>query len=313
MAAAPVSDALRPGPHGGDVERVAAALGRPVGEVLDLSASLNPLAPDVRPALRAALEQVDRYPDDRRATDALAEAIGVDPARLVLTNGGAEAIALTARHRPVGWADECEFSLYRRHLERLDPDGPRWRSDPHNPTGRLAPADDVADVRDEAFYLLATGAWTRGDRGVTALGSLTKAWAIPGIRVGYVLARDDAEADAIRSLRPRWSVNGLVCAALPALLDLADPVRWRDGIARLRDELRGVLSAHGLTAEPSDAPYVWVPDAPGLRDGLLPHGIVVRHGGSFGHPDAVRIAVPGPDGLDRLDRALTATDHRSPR
>src|SRR5690606_32376008 len=135
---------------------------------------------------------------------------GVDPARLVLTNGGAEAIALVARHRPVGWADECDFSLYRRHLARLDPAGPRWRSDPHNPTGRLAAPDDVADVRDEAFYLLATGTWTRGDRDATVLGSLTKAWAIPGIRVGYVLARDGDEADAIRALRPRWSVNGLV-------------------------------------------------------------------------------------------------------
>jgi histidinol-phosphate/aromatic aminotransferase/cobyric acid decarboxylase-like protein len=306
-----VTDALAPGPHGGDVERVAAALGRPVGDVLDLSASLNPLAADVVPVLREALDHVDRYPDDGRATAALAEAIGVDPSRLVLTNGGAEAIALVAQHRPVGWADECDFSLYRRHLGQLDPSGPRWRSDPHNPTGRLAPAHDVADVRDEAFYLLATGTWTRGDSGITALGSLTKAWAIPGIRVGYALARDDAEAEAIRALRPRWSVNGLVCAALPALLDLADPVGWRDGIAELRDQLRDVLARHGLHAEPSDAPYVWVPDAPGLRDRLLPQGIVVRHGGSFGHPDAVRIAVPGPDALERLDRSLTETEQRT--
>ncbi len=302
-----------PGPHGGDVERIAAALQRPVDDVLDLSASLNPLAPDARPALRAALDHVDRYPDDDRATDALAEAMGVDASRLVLTNGGAEAITLVARHRPVGWADECDFSLYRRHLERLDPAGPRWQSDPHNPTGRLADPDDRAEVRDEAFHLLATGAWTRGDGQATVLGSLTKAWAIPGVRIGYVLARDDAEADAIRALRPRWSVNGLVCVALPDLLALADPISWREGIAALRSDLVGVLERHHLHADPSDAPYVWLPDAAGLRDRLLAHGIVVRHGGSFGHPDAVRIAVPGPGGIERLDRALTLTEHRSPR
>ena len=295
------------------MERVAAAIGRPVREVLDLSASLNPLAPDVRPALRAALDQVDRYPDDTRATAALAEAMDVDASRLVLTNGGAEAIALVARHRPVGWADECDFSLYRRHLERLDPAGPRWLSDPHNPTGRLAAPDDHAEIRDEAFYLLATGAWTRGDQAVTVLGSLTKAWAVPGMRIGYVLARDDAEADTIRALRPRWSVNGLVCAALPDLLAMAEPARWRDGIACLRADLVGVLRRHGINPAPSDSPYVWVPHAPGLRDRLLPDGIVVRHGGSFGHPDAVRIAVPGPGGLERLDLALARTEHRSPR
>lgn len=296
------------GPHGGDVERIAAQIGRHPSELLDLSASLNPLAPDVRPALREAVATIDRYPDDRHATVALAEAVGVDPARLVLTNGGAEAIALVAQLRPTGWADEMDFSLYRRHLRHLDPAGPRWASDPRNPTGRLAAPDDRADVRDEAFYLLATGAWTRGDDGATVIGSLTKAWAMPGIRVGYVLAPDDEVADAVRRLRPRWSVNGLACAALPGLLGLAEPVRWRDGIAELRRRLVAVLVDHGLAPEPSDVSYVWVPAAAGLRAALLAHGVVVRDGTSFGHPDAVRIAVPDEAGLERLAGALERTD-----
>lgn len=297
------------GPHGGDVERVAAALGRPPGSLLDLSASLNPLAPDVRPALRDALDVVGRYPDDGHATASLADAMGVERSRLVLTNGGSEAIALVAQHRPVGWAEELEFSLYRRHLRTLDPAGPRWRSDPHNPTGRLAGPDDRADVRDEAFYLLATGRWTRGDDDVTVLGSLTKAWAMPGLRVGYVLAADEDEAEAVRALRPRWSVSGLACAALPALLALAEPERWCEGIAALRRELVDLLEGHGLRPSPSDAPYVWVPHAAGLRTALLDHGIVIRDGTSFGHPDSVRIAVPDADGLARLAGAL---DHLDP-
>lgn len=298
------TDPLAPGPHGGDIHRLAAALDVPMTEIVDLSASLNPLAPDVAPVLRHAVNEIHRYPDDTRATAALAETMGVEPGRLVLTNGGAEAIALVAQHRPVGWAEERDFSLYRRHLRTLDPSGPRWRSDPRNPTGRLAEADDVAAVRDEAFYLLATGAWTRGDADTTVVGSLTKAWAMPGLRVGYVLARDLAEADAIRDLRPRWSVNGLVCAALPDLLAMAEPLRWRDGIAALRTRLTELLAAHGLDAERSDANYVWVPHAPGVRDRLLRHGVLVRDGTSFGHPGAVRIAVPDDRGLERLAAAL---------
>lgn len=292
------------GPHGGDAHRLAATLRRPVGEILDLSASLNPLAPDCRPALAAALDQLHRYPDDAAATAALAETMGVDAARLVLTNGGAEAIALVAQLHPVGWADECDFSLYRRHLHRLDPAGPRWMSDPHNPTGRLAPTDRAAAVRDEAFWLLATGTWTRGDADCIVVGSLTKAWAVPGLRVGYVLAADEREADALAGLRPRWSVNGLVCAALPGLLDLAEPSRWRDGIAELRAELVDLLERHGLRPERSDANYVWVPRSNGLRHALAAHGVLVRDGASFGHPDAVRIAVPDPAGLERLARTL---------
>ncbi len=226
----------------------------------------------------------------------------------MVTNGGAEAIALVAQHQPTGWADELDFSLYRRHLTTLDPAGPRWASDPHNPTGRLAGPDDRADVRDEAFYLLATGRWTRGDAGATVVGSLTKAWALPGLRVGYVLAADDRAAAAIRARRPRWSVNGLVCTALPALLDVAEPVRWRDGITELRAQLVDLLTRHGLVPEPSDVNYLWVPEAAGLRDHLAETGILVRDGTSFGQPRAVRIAVPGPGGLDRLARALTTFD-----
>lgn len=293
------------GAHGGDAHRLARRLGVDRRDILDLSASLNPVAPDCRAVLRSALDDLDHYPDDERATEALAEAMGVDAARLVLTNGGAEAIALTGRRRPVGWADEFDFGLYRRHLEILDPQGPQWRSDPHNPTGRLLALDDRrASVRDEAFYLLATGEWTRGDRDVTVVGSLTKAWALPGLRIGYALCNDADEAALLRLLRPQWSVNGLVCAALPALLDLADPAGWRDGIADLRAQLVDVLRRHDIAPTPSDVNYVWVPHAPGLRELLLPEGILLRDGTSFGHPDAVRIAVPDADGLARLSDTL---------
>lgn len=292
------------GPHGGDAWRVAEALGVDIGDVLDLSASLNPVAPDLVPLLTRHLDSYRRYPSDHRATAALAEAIGVDPARLVLTNGGAEAIALVAALWPTGWVDEPDFSLYRRHLTTLDPTGPRWRSDPHNPTGRLAPSDEQWEVRDEAFYAIATGTWTRGDAGAMVLGSLTKLFSCPGLRLGYVIAPDDQLADQLRRLRPAWSVNGLAADVLPSLLEGADLAGWATAIAELRSQLEALLARFGLVGEPSDANYVWLPDAPGLRDRLLPHQVLIRSGASFGHPDAVRIAVPAADGLVILERAL---------
>ena len=149
----------QPGPHGGDGERLAVALGITPEDVLDLSVSLNPCAPDVASLVRDHAAAVTRYPDPRRATETLADALGVDASSVLLTNGGAEAIALLAAEQPVGWVDEPDFSLYRRHL-RLDPEGPRWRSNPHNPSGRLAAPSERAAVWDEAFYPLATGTWT---------------------------------------------------------------------------------------------------------------------------------------------------------
>lgn len=282
------------GPHGGDGARLARALGI---DVLDLSQSLNPVAPDPAPVVARHLDALARYPDPAEATCALATTMGVAPGRLVLTNGGAEAIGLVAAELGGGSVVEPEFSLYPRG------GGPRWRSNPHSPSGLLAPADATAGVWDEAFYPLATGAWTRGDD-AWIVGSLTKLLACPGLRIGYVLAPDETAATAVRARQPRWSVNGLACAALPDLLAPVDLPSWRDEVAGLRSALVDILAAAGFRAEASDACWVLV-EAPGLRERLAPRGVAVRDCSSFGLPHHVRIAVPDPAGLSRLQEALT--------
>lgn len=290
--------------HGGDAPRLARALGVASDAILDLSVSLNPCAPDAAPLVAAAAAAVRHYPDPGPATDALAATIGIDPDRLVLTNGGAEAIALVAAEQPVGRVDDPDFSLYARHLTRVEPHGPRWRSNPHNPTGRLAARDDRAAVWDEAFYPLATGHWTRGDADAVVLGSLTKLFACPGLRLGYVLTPHGALATRLRARQPTWSVNSLAAAVLPELLALADLAAWAGAIRSLRGALEASLRAAGLHPEPSDANYVLVRDAPGLRDHLAARRVLVRDTTSFGLPAGVRVAVPDLAGLDQLRDAL---------
>jgi histidinol-phosphate/aromatic aminotransferase/cobyric acid decarboxylase-like protein len=294
-----------PGAHGGDGARLAAALGVDVECVLDLSASLNPVAPDPVEAVRPFLGALRRYPDAGPATAALAAAAGIDPERLLLTNGGAEAIALVAAELGPGWVDEPDFSLYRRHLPALDPSGPRWRSNPHNPSGRLARPDDAAAVWDEAFWPLATGTWTRrdADRGSVVLGSLTKLLACPGLRAGYVLCPTTDLAARLRARQPQWSLNGLAAAALPGLLAGVDLPAWSAAIGRLRADLVVVLERAGYPVGPSDANWVLV-EAPDLREHLAARAIAVRDCGSFGRPGTVRIAVPDRAGIDRLAAAL---------
>ena len=292
-----------PGPHGGDGPAVAAALGLDPATVLDLSASLNPVAPDPSPVVARHVAAVGRYPDPGPAAHALAEALGVGPERILLTNGGAEAIALVAAEVGRGWADVGDFALYRRHLSELDPRGPRFRSDPHNPTGRLAGDGEEAEVWDEAFYALATGRWTSGDRPLV-VGSLTKLFACPGLRAGYVVAADPEVIARLARRQPRWSVNGLVAAALPELLDSADLTAWSAAVADLRAALVDLLDGHGLEPQPSDANYVLCARAAGLREALAPLGVVVRDCTSFGLPGQARVAVPDEAGLARLAAAL---------
>lgn len=297
-----------PGPHGGEGPRLAAALGIDPTAVLDLSQSLNPAAPDPVPVIARHVSSVRSYPDDTAATRSLAEAVGIDADRVVLTNGGAEAIALVAAEIGTGRIDEPEFSLYRRHLTRVDPSAPRFRSNPHSPSGRLAHRDDAAAVWDEAFYPLATGTWTRGDadRGALVVGSLTKLFACPGLRLGYVLAPDVEAAARLRRRRPEWSVGTIACAALPDLLATADLPAWSATTARWRTALVELLAARGFDARAADANWVLV-EAPDLRARLAPEAIAVRDCTSFGLPGTVRIAVPDPEGLTRLRRALEAT------
>lgn len=215
--------------HGGDGPAVAAALGLDPTAVLDLSASLNPFAPDVPAMARRHLASLVAYPDDRAATEAMADELGIDAGRLVLTNGGSEAIALVAAHVGVGAVVEPEFSLYRRHLPSVDPTAGRWRSNPSNPLGQLAADEETAAVWDEAFYSLATGTWTRGDDHAWRLGSLTKLWACAGLRIGYAIAPSVEDADAIRRSAPLGSQRA--CPRSPARVAERDRPRrlgWRD-------------------------------------------------------------------------------------
>ena len=300
--------AAGPGPHGGDGARLAAWLGVAVDEVLDLSMSLNPAAPDVAAVAADLLGELRRYPDPTAATAALADAIGVDPQLVVLTNGGAEAIALVAAQERVGDVVEPEFSLYRRHLARVEEGAPRWRSNPSNPLGRLAAPTATARVWDEAFYPLAAGRWTRGDGDAWRIGSLTKVWACPGLRVGYVIAPDDAAAARVRADQPRWSVNGVALGVVERLAPVSSPAAWSTEVARLRRRLLDVLGGFDLAVDDTECCWVLV-HRPGLREVLAPHGIVVRDCTSFGLPGVARVAVPDDAGRDRLavalERALT--------
>ena len=286
--------------HGGDGARLAAALGVDPAAVLDLSASLNPVAPDAVEVVGKHVDALGRYPDAAAATGVLASAMGVDPERLLLTNGGSEAISLVAAEVGGGAAEEPEFALHPRSA-----DGPRWRSNPNNPRGLLAGPSCTADVWDEAFYALATGKWTAGRNDAVVVGSLTKLFACPGLRIGYVLG-DAGLVEQLRSRQPEWSVNGLALAALPDLLAAADLAGWAASIKELRGQLAGLLAQHGLDPQPSDANYLLCANADGLRDRLMPHGVLVRDCASFGLPGHVRIAVPDEAGLARLERTLNA-------
>jgi histidinol-phosphate/aromatic aminotransferase/cobyric acid decarboxylase-like protein len=291
---------------------VARALGCQPADLLDLSATLNPFAPAVAELAQAHLDSLSRYPDVEAATEALAEVMGHPAELTVITNGGAEAIALLARYLKRGEVAEPEFSLYRRHLPSLVPGSGRWASNPNNPLGGLLAENETALVLDEAFYPVTTGDWTRGDArsGRYVVGSLTKLFACPGLRIGYSLLPDLESADAIRADQPAWAVGSLAIAVLEKLLLQADIAGWAAKWADLRREMARLLRHYDLEVlapggqDGPAAPWLLVASPDDLRSRLAHQRVLVRDCTSFGLPGIFRLAVPGPDGLARLERAL---------
>ena len=158
---------IKPAVHGGQVHRAARELGRPLSDILDFSANINPLGPpeSVRHALVKALDDIRFYPDatHAEAKHVIAGRYGVSEDSVLITNGATEAIDLVLRALSPSrvWILEPAFSEYRAAAERnrlpvisvpLErPDfAPPWDrlvegarpgdcviwNNPHNPSGR---------------------------------------------------------------------------------------------------------------------------------------------------------------------------------
>lgn len=294
--------------HGGQVASAAARLGCEAGEILDLSSTLSHFGPDVAEIVATLGAEAVHYPDPTVATVAMAAELEVDPERVILTNGAAEAIAVLAQMYDVGDVRDPEFALYRRYLLEVREGARRWRTNPSSPLGELAAPGDRAEFWDESHYAMATGRWTRGDHDSWRLTSLTKVWRCAGLRLGFVIAPTADEALEFRRRQPEWSVNAIALAAVEPLLALTDLRRWSEAIVAGRRELVDLLRARGLDARESEAGWALVDDAAHLVEPLFRRKILVRELSNYGLPGMLRVAVPDHHGLERLANALDQID-----
>jgi histidinol-phosphate aminotransferase len=153
----------------------------------------------------------------------------------------------------------------------------------------------------------------RSDRpGLVVVRSLTKAWTLPGIRAGYLLAPADL-VERLAAARQPWSVNALACAALEhCAADRETPARVSAQVAACRADLLARLATlPGVRAWTSAANFVLI-EIPGRGEavvaGLRDSGIAVRPCHTFPGltADHLRIAVRHPPEHARLVTALAA-------
>jgi histidinol-phosphate aminotransferase len=305
----------------------------------------------LRARLVDALDRIGRYPsadDDLRAREAVADRHGRSPDEVLVLAGTAEGFALLPSLRPGVAAlvhpsfTEPEVALRQAEVPvrqvllsgdyRLDPSLVPDDADlvvlgnPTNPTSVLHPAAAVRAlarpgrvlVVDEAFMdavpdepeSLAGEALP----GVVVFRSLTKTWALPGLRAGYALGPPELLA-RLAAHRPHWPVGTLQLAAVAACaepLAVAETEKAARELVEHRDALATELGRlSGVEVHlPAAGPFLLltVPDGERVREGLRRRGIAVRRGDTFPGltADHLRVAVRDPARCTALLTALRA-------
>lgn len=254
----------------------------------------------------------------------------------------------TVRYQLDGdWLPKLEMSIIQ-----TDP-GALLLNSPGNPLGNvisdvdrkrlLTRAKETLVILDETYGGLefpgsgSSGLLTGSAPGVIRIGSFSKRFAAPGLRIGYAIAEP-------RMVRKLTDINWLLAmssgtadqlrAAELMIEDLKTPKRLMETIAELEDASETAVKAlaeHGISVRrPSGGPLLWVslPDTPGTGIALAHHcknqaGIIATPGEAFGFTEAPALrccfALPRDEiatVFDRLGGALAdwrvAAQHPTP-
>ncbi|MCE8023493.1 threonine-phosphate decarboxylase CobD [Billgrantia aerodenitrificans] len=295
-------------------------LGPPTWLAERLAASVAELAtypdPDYREACEAIARAEELPAEQVRLTNGGAEAIflaaallarqGVSRAAIVQPTFGEYTRA--CRHYGIA-VEHVELAGERfeldeaRAAEAMRAAGALFLCRPNNPTGTLIERERIERllaaaqrhgatlVVDEAFVDFVTPderltpLLARFDN-LLLLRSMTKLYAIPGLRLGYLLGSATV-VGRIGELQPPWSVNALAAGLVaPLLADRDYLARTRAWLDAERPWLHAELEALGLDVVPSHANFLLFRDAhgesmPALLEHLARCGILARHTHNF--------------------------------
>ena len=274
----------------------------------------------------------------------IARRYSLTPRQVCVTNGATEAIYLIAQvfqgriSAVLGptfseYADACRVHRHKvKPFYSLDalPEGAElvWICNPNNPTGEVRNKEDLKALVDshpdklfifDQSYEYFTLKSLLGIKeaasfpNVILLHSMTKQYAIPGLRVGYFTASEGL-TDDVRCRRMPWSVNSLAIEAAKYLLEEGDGISA--DIPQLlaeRERLTNLLLATGmLEIWPTDTHYMLIKlrmgKAAALKDFLaVNHGILIRDASNFEGLDErfFRIATQTPEENDKLVKAIS--------
>lgn len=290
------------------------------------------------------MESIRTYPEPEPYSleKVLAKRFHLSSEEVCVTNGATEAIYLIAQtfRNQISailmptfseYADACRLHGHKvvpiYNLNRL-PDRGRliWLCNPNNPTGEVREKEVLTAcikqnpqrtfVMDQSYEFftqkaLLTAREAAEFPNVILLHSMTKRFAVPGLRLGYITACKELLHE-IRTQRMPWSVNQLAIEAGHYLLsssqydiDISLLLKEKERLAQ------SLLSIGGMEIWPSDTHYMLVQlrmgKAAALKEYLATEqGILIRDASNFEglNEHFFRIATQTPEENDKLVESI---------
>ncbi len=230
---------------------------------------------------------------------------------------GLDLTRVVARRPETGF--RLDLTALDRTLEDLRDVGLVFLCNPNNPTGDAVPRKEILRVArrileagavlvmDEAFADFAPHLSIASEvhEALFVARSFTKFFAVPGLRLGCLVASD---VDRVRAFQPSWSVNAIAAAAGVAAAKEAAFARatLAEVAMRRRELLRALGELPGITPYPGAANFLLVRGPQELPEKLATRGILVRGCEPFCGlgPGFFRIAVRGAKENKRLVETL---------
>lgn len=296
--------------------------------------------------LAGTMGDIASYPEPEplEAERAVAEAIGVSPGEVMVTNGATEAIYLIAQATAgcataiitptfAEYADACHMHSHKiteiRTLDELPEDTQTvWLCNPNNPTGTVMPIgvlDSWMESRRRTLFVIDASYAPFTDQptlkaaestklpNVLMLHSMTKAFAVPGLRLGYITGNVNI-INKVKRYRMPWSVGTVTQNACRYLMEHRDD--YTIPIKELMQErgrvAKSLTALDAIEVMPSDSHILlcrWHNGtAAELKETLAQrYGILIRDASNFHGLDSrhFRIAVQTAKKNDELIKAIS--------
>ena len=217
--------------------------------------------------LRTRLDVVRSYPEPSAALleQMIARECGISPDEVLVTSGAVDAIYLIAQaYRHEGschvmqptfreYEDACRVFGY----EEREDGALCWLCNPNNPTGDVMATEEVLGLAERHRLLIVDQSYEDytmapllqpadvvGGDDIILLHSMTKRYAVPGLRLGYVTASAKIISNLREQYRP-WAINALSLEAGKWLVQrgetaIPDLLSYLAETQRLRAMMNGI-------------------------------------------------------------------------